>query len=861
MSCDPRRWTRVDGVDKGRVVIALVVLDSVLGDQVWALAGLATIDVTRTSEAEKALMEFVGQLNEKLLDWKSSFGRSGVDRGAEVIHRFRKRLLGIASCSKWGKDQLDKMRPQTGANPSWPPSLHPVLNRPLDATPIIQQAASQAGEILDSVIKEDAFAQAFAQHCLEVASAFNTRARINRWPHEMLDSIYSMSVQESTLPQSRMLGTHYPEKFLRADWPSDASWHYEMLDSTYSLTVQVSTLSHSQKLGAHYPEKFLRADCKSDTSWHYEMLDSIYSLSVRESTLPQSRMLGTHYPEKFLRADWPSHASWHEMLDSTYSLTVQVSTFTHSQKLRPHYPEKLLRADCKSDTSWHYEMLDSIHSLSVQESCLPQSRILVTHYPEKFLRADWPSDASWHCEMLDSTCSLTVQVSTLSHSQKLGAHYPEKFLRADCKSDASWHYEMLDSIYSLTVQVTTLPQQMLGAHYPKKFVIADWPSDASWLHDAFAEAILKKQQQAVLLGEQHLQVLGPGSSLDDADEAIAAATEILFWSSSSDDAPAASDSLASATATGQTDSMWARRMLAPDTLELVRQLVNVWRLAAHRELHRHLNTADTAALQDAANVVNKFVKNDQELNNAVKARVLLVNERLAKESQDAGDLDGHSLACAVVQALEPKVSLIFLLDQSGSITQPVFDGILKNCAEQLVQFLVQRRREVGGLEFAAVAFGPVETISGFTTEGQVFADRIRKHVYGEERTPTDKAFRRALDLFDEQSSSAASAVRLVFHFTDGVPDELQSAKDELAALQTQSGAVVVGIGIGTGIEFGRLRAISSKGLAIHMADFDHLRTSLHRAFELIDEAQAQCKSVSSEDVLNEMQRSIQRAVA
>ena len=46
----------------------------------------------------------------------------------------------------------------------------------------------------------------------------------------MLDVAGSLTVQESILPQSQLLMARCPEKFLRADWPSDATWVHEMLD-------------------------------------------------------------------------------------------------------------------------------------------------------------------------------------------------------------------------------------------------------------------------------------------------------------------------------------------------------------------------------------------------------------------------------------------------------------------------------------------------------------------------------------------------------------------------------------------------------------------------------------------------------
>ncbi|CAE7279679.1 unnamed protein product [Symbiodinium sp. CCMP2592] len=195
MSCDPCCWTRgVDGVDRGSVVIALVVVNNAMGREFWAVKGLATIDVTGTSEAEEALLAYLSTVNEKLLDWKSSFEKSGVQGGVEVIHRFRQQLLDIDEAfSRWAKEQLNKMRSQQPAEDhvSWPPSLHcPVPNHPLQATPVIQHTDASM-QILCRELKSIT-EEAFAQHCIEVDealqecvqsfSAFKTAQGMSRLP-------------------------------------------------------------------------------------------------------------------------------------------------------------------------------------------------------------------------------------------------------------------------------------------------------------------------------------------------------------------------------------------------------------------------------------------------------------------------------------------------------------------------------------------------------------------------------------------------------------------------------------------------------------------------------------------------------
>ncbi|CAE7535235.1 unnamed protein product [Symbiodinium sp. CCMP2592] len=516
-TCDPRFWTEDDeGVQRGLIVICAVVMNSILGRGSWALAGYAVLDVAGKSKAEEAFIEHARKANRWLLEWEGTYRNLGLSAG-RVIRRGRRRLLEDiahvvdAGFSKWARDAFAKIISTSTISFILPVSeafgnFELTLGDSIRAAPVI----IQAGSMLDASLQD--LSREVAEMLPEPACS-----------HQMLDSAVSLALQESALPQSRLLMARYTEKSLRADSPSDATWVHEMLDAIGSLTVEESTPPQSRLLMAHFPEKSLLADWSPDATWVHEMLDAIGSLTVQESTLPQSRLLMAHFPEKSLRADWSPDATWvHEMLDAIGSLTVQESTLPQSRLLMAHFPEKSLRADWSRDATWVHEMLDAIGSLTVQESTLPQSRLLMAHFPEKSLRADWSPDATWVHEMLDAIGSLTVQESTLPQARLLMAHFPEKSLRADWPSDATWVHEMLDATGSLSVQESTLPQsRLLSLPCSENMLQAHWLPVVNWVHEMLDSASSVTVKESSLTGlrplaaqyaEDFLQVACPSDA-------------------------------------------------------------------------------------------------------------------------------------------------------------------------------------------------------------------------------------------------------------------------------------------------------------------------------------------------------------
>ncbi|CAE7654091.1 unnamed protein product [Symbiodinium sp. CCMP2592] len=374
MSCDPCCWTRVHGVDKGSVVIALVVMNNVMGQEFWALKGMATIGVTGTSEAEEAFLAYLGEVNEKVLDWKSFFQKSGVQRGVNIIHRFRERLLGIdEGFSKWGKEQLDNMRSQQPAedNVSWPPSLQcPVPNHPLQATPIFERTDASLQNLCRDF--RSMTQEAFVQHCVEVDQALQECRR-------------SFSAFKTVQGMSRLPQASEVERSRRRLWDAVAN-----LLEFRAEEVLANTASQATTASAGFPPTLLHQ--LKPFAVPYDAPGLHQATKLVNAVLREARRL----QEAKRRADWQSDVTGvHEMLDSLYSLTGQESTLTRSRFLRARYPENFLRADWPSDAVWVHEMLDSPYSLTVQEPILPRSPLLRANYPEKslFLRANWPSDA------------------------------------------------------------------------------------------------------------------------------------------------------------------------------------------------------------------------------------------------------------------------------------------------------------------------------------------------------------------------------------------------------------------------------------------------------------------------------------
>ena len=339
----------------------------------------------------------------------------------------------------------------------------------------------------------------------------------------------------------------------------------------------------------------------------------------------------------------------------------------------------------------------------------------------------------------------------------------------------------------------------------------------------------------------------PEPNLDDACEALAIGREVLCHERLFSQVPEDCAELPRARATTEYFRTHFGRLLA------------AWRLAAHRRLHRHLDTAsnDDAAWIQSRIVVEEFVSQRAELNDAAKTRLLLVAEsRLARGNQSQ-DTVSSSLAGAFAKALDSQVAMMFMLDQSGSVGESNFNNILKTSVSELLCFLAERRgRSDGGsvgLKFAAVAYGEVQTISSWTTDGQQFRTSICHHEYAGGGTPTDEAFCRAAELFN----TASCPVRIAFNFTDGCPNDLGATRLRLKQLE-QIDVAVVGVGIGSGINFHGLKEMSSDGLAIAVTGFTQLKASLNRSFAQIDQAQCRGEQITTNDILEEMELSTSR---
>ncbi|CAE7534637.1 unnamed protein product [Symbiodinium sp. CCMP2456] len=91
-TCEPRLWVEDDdGVQRGKVIICAVVMNSILGGGLWVLAGYVVLDVAGKSKDEEAFIEYVHKAVRWLLQWEGSYQNLGLSAG-RMIRRRRRRL-------------------------------------------------------------------------------------------------------------------------------------------------------------------------------------------------------------------------------------------------------------------------------------------------------------------------------------------------------------------------------------------------------------------------------------------------------------------------------------------------------------------------------------------------------------------------------------------------------------------------------------------------------------------------------------------------------------------------------------------------------------------------------------------------
>jgi len=281
------------------------------------------------------------------------------------------------------------------------------------------------------------------------------------------------------------------------------------------------------------------------------------------------------------------------------------------------------------------------------------------------------------------------------------------------------------------------------------------------------------------------------------------------------------------------------------------RLLEIWRSQQEVRLHHLLdNSSSKENWEEATRLVEKLHGDGFEVSTAAKVRILIALQ-VDSTSKHLGKAFGKVV-------LDADVSIVFLLDQSGSVTQDVFDKQLKKAAVQLTEQIVQQRPDQSGstLQFAGVAFSKeIEMFSDLTTNPADFKSSIRQHEYKGGGTYTDEALFKARDILQRTPNDA---VRLVFNFTDGDPNKghYEPAIAARQDLERESKAAVVGIGIGGKLDMNKLQQISSAGLAIPVKDFAELRGAIQGAFNAITEAKKRGEKLSTKDLLDHMRGAV-----
>ncbi|CAE7938837.1 unnamed protein product [Symbiodinium necroappetens] len=114
-TCEPRLWVEDDdGVQRGKVIICAVVMNSILGGGLWVLAGYVVLDVAGKSKDEEAFIEYAHKADRWLLQWEGSYQNLGLSAG-RMIRRRRRRLwedvthVVDAGFSKWARNEFAKI--------------------------------------------------------------------------------------------------------------------------------------------------------------------------------------------------------------------------------------------------------------------------------------------------------------------------------------------------------------------------------------------------------------------------------------------------------------------------------------------------------------------------------------------------------------------------------------------------------------------------------------------------------------------------------------------------------------------------------------------------------------------------------
>ena len=181
--------------------------------------------------------------------------------------------------------------------------------------------------------------------------------------------------------------------------------------------------------------------------------------------------------------------------------------------------------------------------------------------------------------------------------------------------------------------------------------------------------------------------------------------------------------------------------------------------------------------------------------------------RLIVNGKEETDPTSGKMADVMVRA-ESGGEVQLLLDQSGSIGSGVWE---KQLVPAVNKFIDAFRDDQPGrlkLTWGALAYGEIQTI-GDKMKGEAMKSAVNLHTYKGGGTPTAEAIEMAIGRFAEGS------LRMIVNFTDGKPDNRERAKRQFEEANKRE-IIVVGIGIGSGIEEGQLKQMSTSGFVINV---------------------------------------------
>lgn len=183
--CCPRLWRLVDGVQHGKVVICVDVMNSILGPGFWVGGGSAVISVADNTEDEQAFLKYVLQLDQRLLEWKDAIKGFTTNDGKQLtqeVLEFRKKLWedvrkmmepGFSYGAKARFDKMTSIEPAESNSDGFrrmPLSVEPFKAPNLSV--VVQEAANSAWgtcqqlfhSVSDALAKFEKDETAFLQH-------------------------------------------------------------------------------------------------------------------------------------------------------------------------------------------------------------------------------------------------------------------------------------------------------------------------------------------------------------------------------------------------------------------------------------------------------------------------------------------------------------------------------------------------------------------------------------------------------------------------------------------------------------------------------------------------------------------------